>query len=143
MFIAKTQLDQGAVALLGKQLFSTKRTHNNPLVALQYMVDPSCDEHTAVRQTRFDSIVKYTFCWPMKPRMFNRYMSPALEILIEEVKDNEGESAYVVFFTGSVQQWVNYCLNESHPTAFRDEVRERLSRDGYSLLFKEDNRRLK
>ena len=138
MFIGKTQLDKMALVTLGRQLFKTKRTHNNPLIALQYMVDSDCDEYNAIRmRTDFGHIISYTFCWAMSPNMYHKYASNQLKIDIKEVVNDEHQMGFVCFFTGSIYQWVDYCKNDVYAPDLREEVRQCLSEDGYALLFRE------
>jgi len=141
MFIAKTVINKEAITSLGKQLFKTKRTHKNDLVALQYMVDEHANEYTAIRmRANYGHILKYTFCWAVSPDMYHNYVSAYLEIDLKQIVNNEHRSAYVCFFTGSIYQWVDYCKDTTRAPDLREEVKQCLSKDGYSLLFKENKK---
>lgn len=141
MFIGKTELNKDALIQLGKQLFNTKRTHVNDLVALQYMMNDRINEYDSIRMSiNFAPLINYTFCWVMSPGMYHRYATNELNIQIKEIVNEDHQTAYVCFFTGNVQQWVIYCMDTTHPPDLRDEVKACLSKDGYSLLFKEVKR---
>ena len=138
MFIGKTVLDKEKMSQIGSQLFQTKRTHKNDLVAISYMLDNDIDEYTVLRtEHNLDSLIKYSFCWAMSTGQFHKFADSHLNIIIEQIVDEDHNKAYVCFFTGTVRQWVTYCLDTDKPASFCDEVRAVLSQDGYSLLFKE------
>jgi hypothetical protein len=138
MFIGKTIIDKQAVLSLGSQLYNTKRTHENDLVALQYMVSDDISEYDAIRGNEFTSLIKYTFCWVIRPEMYHKYISPTLEIELKRIVNEDNYTAYVCFFTASIGAWIDYWFDKTKPPDLRSEVKQCLSKDGYSLLFKED-----
>lgn len=137
MLIGKTIIDHEPLKSIGTHLYGTRRTHENDLVALQYMIDDEVTPFDAVRNSNFCSLIKYTFCWIMEPAKIYKYMARGLEIQIKRVINEDGYVAFVCFFTADIKIWSRFCFNESLDQTARDEVKDCLSADGYALLFKD------
>lgn len=137
MFISKTHIDKQAIMHLGHKLYGTKRTHDNDLVALEYMSSDDLDPYDALRNNEYSSLIKYTFCWIMRPDQYYKYIDAGVEVLIKKIANEDGYMVYLCFFTASLDTWAQYSCNEERPPNLRDEIRTCLSKDGYSLLFKE------
>lgn len=138
MFIGKTILDHQALISIGSRLFGTKKTHDNDLIATQYMTNDSLNEYEALRlKKEFAGLLYYTFAWPMPVSVYYQYATPKLNVVIKSIEDGQHNFGYICFFTGCLLDWRDYCLDEDKPKEFRAYIKNKLSQDGYSLLFKE------
>ena len=131
MFIAKTEIDRKALIALQSHLYDRTRTHDNDVVALQYLHDGTIQAPDAlIKETFYLEYIRYTFFWTFKYDALPLYQDSRIQIFVHPIRDDDGNQLWSAFLEATLTTWLNY-VEEDHPVKFRNVIKDQLVKDGY------------